>query len=232
MKKKLKFLVLLSSLVIVYFIYMLNNNNNVNYLVLGDSLSLGENSYGAVSYGYGDFLKDYLKDNNKLLYYSKDYASKDKTIKDIYNDILLNKEIIIDGKHYNIKSLLREADIITMSIGLNDIIFEYNLNDNLYNENIIVEKIFNNYKNLITEIKKYYHNKIYIIGYYKRWGKYNKLIDELNNKYKNYAIKNNDIFISTNFVEKNNNYFDNPNTYYPNIKAYKKISTKIVEKIN
>ena len=117
MKKILKLLILFSSIIFIYLIYNFTNNKNITYLALGDGLTLGENSYGGISYSYSDYFKDYLKQENMLKLYSKDYASKNKSIINLHNDILKNKEIKIDNITYNFKELLRESDIISLSIG-------------------------------------------------------------------------------------------------------------------
>ena len=58
MKKVLLILILFLS---CYFIYNKTEDDKVYYLAIGDSLSKGINEYGIVSYGYADYVKDYLK---------------------------------------------------------------------------------------------------------------------------------------------------------------------------
>lgn len=231
MKKHLKLIVLLLAVSSIYLIYNLNNKNNITYISIGDSLSLGENSYGATNYGYSDYFKDYLEKNNLLATYNKTYTSKTKTINDLYKEVLLDDQTLIDNNSYNLKRLLRDSEIVSLSIGLNDLIFEYSLKNGQiteYEEDRIINTVFNNYKNLIEEIKKYYHYPIYIIGYYENNTKYDYLIRKLNNRYKNYCEEENDIYIDTSFISNNKIYFDNPSSYYPNNLAYKKISQKMI----
>ena len=57
-----------------YFIYTKTEGDKKNYLVIGDSLSKGINEYGVVSYGYSDFIKDYLEDKKILKNYNKTYT--------------------------------------------------------------------------------------------------------------------------------------------------------------
>ena len=117
--KKIKILVLLSNIVFIYIIYIFNNKNYINYVALGDNLALGENSYGMITYSYSDYFKDYLEKNKKLTLYTKDYSKKKYTIKNLYNDILLDSKIQIGKYTYNIKQVLRDSDILSISIGLN-----------------------------------------------------------------------------------------------------------------
>ncbi len=235
MKKSLKLIILILTAASTYTIYNFTNKNNITYISIGDSLSLGENSYGATNYGYSDYFKDYLNKKDLLSTYNKSYTSKTKTISDLYKDVLLEEQTIMDKGAYNLKRMLRDSEILSISIGINDIIFEYNLKNTTltdYEENRIIDKIFDNYKNLITEIKKFYHYQIYVIGYYENNSKYDNLIRKLNIKYQNYCKKNNDIYIDTSFLSNKKIYFDNPQSYYPNNRAYQEIAKKMIRLYN
>ena len=222
---KLIFIVFIS--IIIFIIYNKTNHHNINYTVIGDSLSLGVNSYGIVEYGYSDYIKDYLKEKNKLKLYNKENTSKTATITSIYNDIITNKN--------EIKILIRDSDIITMTIGLNDLLYRITIEDNIDNKLLdeIYKEIEINYNNLIKEIIKYNPKKIYIIGYYTTniKNKYEtEKINRLNNILKN---NNNVIYINTSIISKNSTkYLSNNNSYYPNHLGYKEISKKIIEKLD
>ena len=98
MYKKLKLLTLILLSLSVYFIYNKENKNNLIYITIGDSLSLGENSYGGINYGYSDYFKDYLKKENKLpntRIWSLN-TSWNNPIKNIQSDI--KSQVIIDLK--------------------------------------------------------------------------------------------------------------------------------------
>lgn len=226
MHKKIKLVILILLTSSVYFIYNFTNKSNITYITLGDSISLGENSYGAISYSYSDYFKDYLEKNDKLAFYDKSYTSKNKTITELYNDLLIEETMTINNPNHNIRRMLSDADIVSLSIGLNDIILEVNRENYIteYKENRIVEEIANKYKKLINEIRKYYKNTLYVIGYYENGTKYDNILKKLNEKYKNICQKNNDIFIDTTILSKNEKYFNNPNSYYPNANGYKEIS--------
>ena len=75
--KKLKVLIILFMCGTTFFIYKYTNYNNITYTVLGDGLSCGIDSYGRKTYSYGDYVKDYLTDKNKLKeYYKEQYLKK------------------------------------------------------------------------------------------------------------------------------------------------------------
>ena len=165
--KKLFILLIIS--LSVYLIYYFTNNNSLTYLSLGDGLAIGENSYGGITYSYNQHFKDYLDKNEKLGIYIDQYNSKTKSLNSLYNDILKDKKITINNNTYTLKRLLQEADIITISIGLNDVIYEYNIKNkpylSRYEEDKIIKFITDNYESLLKEIRRYTKRNIYLIGY-------------------------------------------------------------------
>lgn len=231
MKRYQKLIILIILSLSVILIYNKENKNTKTYLVLGDSLAVGINSYGGVTYGYDKFFKDYLEKDEKINIITN-YTSRNKDIKSIKNDILENKTYIINNNNYNIRKLLSESEIITLSIGVNDIIYEYNLTNKesltQYEENKIVDYIYTNMKDLVKSIRKYTQKPIYIIGYPENTKKYKSIIKKLNNKYK--QISDNCIFINISEELSNSKYYDLENSMYPNVEGYKKIADLILEK--
>lgn len=232
MKKYQKMLILLLISSSIYFIYLFTNKNNLTYIAIGDSLAKGQNAYGGNSYGYTGFIKDYLSENDNLNLYTDYFSSKNKDISTLYNDILKDENIIIDNNSYNLKRLLQESDIITISIGLNDLIYEYSLKNKKYlsdyEENRIVEYVYSNYSDLIKEIRRYTKRKLYIVGYPTNNVKYQSLIKKLNKKYKDSCTKDNNVFIDSDKLLNNTSYFDQENNLFPNVKGYQLIATSII----
>ena len=233
--RKLKLLSLLLLCTSVFFIYEKTNYNNITYTALGDGFAQGIDCYGQKDYGYSDYVKDYLKEQNKLKNYSKSYTSKDMTIERLHNTLLTNKKMGKKDTNDNIKTILRETDYLTISIGLNDLLYKLSLSNKLTNEtlNKVINEIEKNFNELIKEIKKVYSKDIYVIGYYevnKENYYLNKAINKLN---KIYQENENVTYISTMIISKNKHIFlSNPNSYYPNYKGYQAISTKIIDKIS
>lgn len=233
--RKLKLLTLIILSLSVFFIYKVTNHNNINYTTIGDGLAKGIDCYGRIDYGYSDYIKDYLKDIDKLNNYSNEYTKEDMTIEQLHNTILIDKKMNNKNTNSNIKQILRDTDYLTMTIGLNDLLYKLSLTTEFTPENldIIIKEIENSFNNLVEEITKVYRNKIYIIGYYDvdSNNKFFKMaINKLNKIYQN----NKDvIYISTYEISKNKNIFlPNPNSYYPNYKGYQVISNKIIDKIS
>lgn len=234
LKKHIKILVLIFTCLLIYLIYNKNNINNITYLSLGDEYAMGINSYGVKDYGYNDYLKDYLEKNNKLHKYYNNFSYKEIRINDLYKDILINEENS-DGE--NLKKALRDSNLLTISIGLNDLIYRTSINNKLsnYQQEKIISDIKKDYKKLLTEIRKYYRYDIYIIGYnnfYPQNTVERKMLNELNLAIKELSTEKNINFIEIdNLFNKNSGYLENPDSNFPNTSGYKQIYNKIIEKI-
>ena len=183
---------------LTFIIYKSNANNLIDYMSIGDSFDIGINSYGNNTYSYRDYLKNYLNNNN-LLHKTYFYYSKSNyTIEELLNDITINKEVIYNDRMYNIKKDLREADLITISIGLDELIsiIEDNKNDNIY---VKVDKMIDNMNILINNVQKISSSNIILIGYYNPYLNGNKELERLfayiNDKYYDIAKKYNWDFI-------------------------------------
>ena len=223
MNKIIKLTILLFLSLQVFFIYQATKENTIKLLAIGDGLSLGINSYGIENYGYIDYYKDYLKENHQQV----------EVINNSTKDLSISNLLTILKNTPEIKRDLTEAHILILTIGYNDLIYQLSLDENLNDNelNHITNIINNNYQQLITEIRKYYKEKIIVVGYFKsnKDNYYlNKGIRNLNN-----ILKSNDeiTYIDTyNLLNNRKKYFSNPTSYYPNNEAYKAISNKIISK--
>ncbi len=231
LKKHFKLIVLALTCILVYFIYNTNHHYNITYISLGDGFAMGLNSDGVKGYGYQDYLKDYLKKNNKLHKYYSDFSYPDIRINDLYKDILINEK---DGKEENLKQALRESNLLTLSIGLNDLIYQCSLKGEIkeYESKEILSKIEKELKKLIKELKKYYQYEIYLVGYqnfFPQDSVEKKLLIQLNLKYKELSKELGIKYIETGGV--NNKEVENSNSIYPSSEEYKKIFQKILKEI-
>ena len=157
-KKHYKLIITIIVIFLIFLIFKLNNKNDQSYLSLGDGFALGKNSYGQIDYGYSDYFKDYLSENDYLNRYIKSFSTENMTITNLIDNIKVNKKIKLNKQEYNLKQTLRESTILTLSIGLNDLIYQMTLSEDLTESNInkIIENIEKDFKKLIIEIKKYY----------------------------------------------------------------------------
>ncbi len=235
-----KLIVLFSVIFLTFIIYKVNANNLIDYMSIGDSLDLGINSYGNNTYSYHDYLKNYL-DNNNLLNKTYFYYSKNNyKIEELLNDINNNKKIVFKDKTYNIKKDLREADLITIAIGMDELISIIEYNGTLNNKNEVylkVDKLISNMDKLVNYIKKMSSSNIIIIGYYNPYQtnnlEINRLFSYINDKYNTIAKKYKVTYIDIyEVIKSSKEYLPNYKDYHLNSKGYLKIASKIIEKLD
>lgn len=131
----------------------------------------------------------YVIDNNTN--YNDLYTDTDYRIVDLVNIIKYNEE-----KDVSIHYLLSKADILTISVGMNEL-YEKLDNDTHYIYDYLNEMVFD-MDLLLNEISRYDYDKVFVIGYYN--------IDRKNNDiftYINYKIKNLVLEYGYNFIELN-----------------------------
>jgi len=154
MKKVFLILILFIS---CYFIYNYTINEKVFYLTIGDSLSEGVNEYGIISYGYNDYVKDYLIANNKLEEFNKVFTDKDYRIRDIINMLSYNEK----KENNSLNRLIKKADIITISLGMNELY--YKLEKSKKNIYTYIDNMLNDYGKILNYINKFHHNKVSVL---------------------------------------------------------------------
>lgn len=210
-----------------YFIYTKTEENKKNYLVIGDAISKGINEYGISSYGYSDFIKDYLDENKLLKNYNNTFTNIDYKTSDIVNILKYNQK----KNNYNLNRLVKEADIITMSLGIQEIY--YKLNKNNQNIYTYIDNIIKDYNQILNYINKFHHEKVYILGYYNVTGTNNDIFNYANYKLEELTKKYNYNYVDLSQILDNNpTYISQINeNYVPNIKGYQKISQIIVENL-
>lgn len=223
MKKVTKLFFLILILISVYFIYNSTKNSKYHLLNIGDGLSQGINSYGVRDKGYIDYYKDYLNKKEKEVVINNKYSKKDMTISYLLNKLRDNSEIK--------KDLINSHQLI-ICLGYNDLLYKMSIEENIDNKklNTIIKELSSDYNDLISEIRKYYKNKIVIVGYYKP----NRKEYYLNRGIKllNMVLKSNEnvIYVDTYDYLDISKYLDNSSSSFPNKTGYYLISRKIIEK--
>lgn len=246
---KKKILVLLGILLFVsvgvFIIYKGTYKEQFNYVVLGDSLSAGRNPYGIDDYGYADYVRDYLKQKNKLGSYLS-YAISGYTIGDVKNDIDLNRSIKVNGKSQNIKKALRDSNIVTISIGGNDLLKGINISSMpqlVSNKEFLeqrIDDIIVKLDDLFRLIKKYAKGNIVVVGYYnplphleKYKNDMDKIISLIDKKYESLCNKHDIYYVEiSKDISNNIDYLPNPLDIHLNKEGYKTISDSIISLIN
>lgn len=247
MQKIKKIIILLLILILVFTIYVLNVDKKIYYVALGDSLAAGQNPYNQIGYGYSDYISNYLQENNLLQYYTKDFAKSGYRITDIEKDINENKKINIDGETQGIKEVLRKADLLTLSIGANDVLskISYTIASNIdsnqiANINSYIEETLENLDNLIDNIQQYFKNDMVLVGYYNPLAatsseycrELEPLFIKINSGMKKIAKKHNIHYIGIYEIFKENpEYLPNPKDIHPSSKGYQVIASSIIDVI-
>lgn len=225
--KKIIFILIL--FLACYFIYNISLDNKIYYVSIGDFLSKGVNSYGVKVNGYSDYVRDYLYENNRLKEYNNIFCESDYRVTDVLRMIKYNDTREYNGKELNINRLIKEADVISLSVGMNELYYKLNKRDgNIYS---YMNELINDMKELLEYINKFNHKRVYVLGYYNTYG-YQEYIDYINIKLKNIVINEGFIYIDlANIFDNNPRLFDKKDSFIPNNQGYLKISEKIVAKI-
>ena len=204
--KILKILILPIIFIITIIIINITKDNRIYYIPIGDK-------------GYSTYIKNFLDKNNKLKYYTDEFTYKNIRIKDLILKIEDNEE-----KSISIQNAINKSDIITISIGLDEIYTKYLTYELDYR---YIDELISYINNLLNIIKKISNSKIYLLGYYNPTDniELDKYIKYANNKLKNI---NNVIYIDLYDIFKNNKHLIY-NNIYPNNDGYKLIANKIIK---
>ena len=229
-------------LLTIFLTYLWFHDDKLNYVALGDSLAAGQNPYGELGYGYTDYIADYLKGEDRLKSYVSQYAISGYTAENVYQDLQVNKRIIVDGKEYNIRHLLREADLVTVSMGAKDFLKRLcitNLqldNTTLYQEKI--DQVLKMVDLALREIRKYAKEEVIVLGYYNPFpalfSSYEDSLDQIfhyaDEKYQQLCEKHQVSYISFyNLFKENPDFLPNPFDIHPNNSGYRAMADYVIE---
>lgn len=167
-------------LLVVFLIYLTTMDKKIYYLALGDSISLK----------YPKQIANYLEEKNLLEQYHNEFVVDDMRITDLIRDIKDNKKVVIKKKDQAIKNSLIKADLVTLSIGNEELFYKMKTEkpDNLFN---YIDDMMKDMENLFMVLKEYCKEDIFILGYVNpfsndmdRYIKYaNKKLETLSKKY-------------------------------------------------
>lgn len=172
MKKRYKLLIgfIITGFILISIFFM-TRDKKVYYLSLGDSLAAGQTPYNTIEESYGDYVAEYLKDKEVLEFYTKDFSKSGYRSIDLLNDLNNNKEIKVNGKKITLKNALIKADLVTVSIGANDLFYklnvgtEFDLNefDDMYT---YVDEVILDVDKLLYKLRKSCKEQIMVFGFY------------------------------------------------------------------
>lgn len=218
MKKIIFILILFLS---CFIVYKLTIDNKLSYLSIGDSLSKDN------TYTY--YIKEYLNNKNKLKSYNTTYTNNDYRITDILRIIKYNEEEEVNGKNLSIHKLLNEADIITLSLGMNELYYKLTIsNDDIY---YYIDEMMNDMSYLLKEINRYNHKQVFVLGYYTIDNNNKDIISYANIKLKEICIEEGYTYISLEDILDSDIYFIDKENGKLNRVGYEKIYKEIIKYI-
>ena len=207
-------------------------------MTLGDELSISTDEVVSFS----ESISNYLNENNKLEILVNEFSENNYHITDIINDIKDNRKEKHETKEISIKNALIKADLLTISVGMNDITSKINIknlnmsNDYsfLYND---IDEIANDLDELLTVVRQYCKEDIILVGLYYPFTVQNQELVNIflygNTKFKEISTKHNVYYIDIYniFLEGEKN-LTVPSNLYPSQMGYETIAEQIIVTIN
>lgn len=224
-----KILILGIIILSIFLIYLTTIDKKVYYVSLGDEISLGMTNEGYYEKSYPLYIKEYLEEKNKLETFIDDYSEQGYRITDLINDINNNKEL--EETNRTLKNALIKADLVTLSIGTNDILSKISNEENLTRIDYKrlyknIEEIVNDLDKLLKIIREYCKEDIILIGLNIKTENESlqEIINYANEKFNEVSVKYDIEYIKTDEIIKEK--------IYPTIEEYKIISGQIIDNIN
>ncbi|MBS7020860.1 MAG: hypothetical protein KH135_03185 [Firmicutes bacterium] len=235
-------LVVAVTFLIVFLTYLTTIDKKVYYLALGDYEVIGLTNQGEITYGYTDYVKNLLKEKKKLEKYINGYAKDDARVTDLINDIQNNKKIMISSKEQTIKNALIKADLVTLSIGMNDLFYKIGVNPNFetlnYNELYYhVDEMMEDMEQLFKKLREYCKEDILVTSFYNPIVNSNEALDNVftyaNGRLKE-LVEQYDMTYVNIYQEFQNheNYLSHSLSIYPSKEGYEMMSQKIEAAMN
>lgn len=219
---KIKTLLITGTMIIfVFLIYLSTIDTKVYYLNLSDS-------YSSEKPNYSNYFNEYLMDNKKLEKYINEFNIDDYRITDLTRMIEDNKKIKIGDSEQTIKNALIKADLLTLSIGMNDI--NYKIGNATINELYdYSDEILEDIEILFIILREYCKEDIIIFNYYNIFDKkYDEIFNYINDKLDEIASEYNIKIIDLNNIVSSKN-IKNKNI---SLNEHKIISDKMIDMVD
>lgn len=247
MKKRYKLLIgFVVTGIILVIIFFWTRDKKIYYLSLGDSLAAGQTPNNTISDSYGEYVADYLKDHEVLEFYTKKFTKSGYRSIDLLNDLNENKEITVGKKKITIKHALIKADLVTVSIGANDLFYKLNIGnefdinqfDDIYT---YVDDSIKDVDKLLYELRKSCKEQIMVLGFYNPFTNFSHslattvepIIEYANSKMHDIVKKYDMTFVDIhNTFLANDNYLPSKLEIHPTKDGYRAISREIIELID
>lgn len=163
---------------LVFVIYLTTLDRKVYYLNLGDEIALTDGNYG-------DLIQNYLKSKGKLEKYVSEFSEEDYRTTDLIRAIEDNRKLFSNGNNITLKNALIKADLVTLSIGSNDIYYKITTASpkECYE---YIDQVLVDLEKLMELIRQYCKEDIIMINYYNSYQeRYNEIFFYINDKLQN-----------------------------------------------
>lgn len=247
MKRRYKLLIgFIITGIILITIFFITRDKQIYYLSLGDSLAAGQTPNNTIEESYGDYVAEYLKDKEVLEFYTKKFSKSGYRSIDLLNDLNNNKKIKVDGKKITIKHALIKADIVTVSIGSNDLFYKLNVGnefdmnefDDIYT---YVDEAISDVDKLLYELRKSCKEQIMVFGFYNPFTNFSSslantvepVIVYANEKMKNLVKKYDMTYVDIHdMFLANDNYLPSKLEIHPTKDGYKAMAKSVINLID
>jgi lysophospholipase L1-like esterase len=233
-----KVLIFLVGIILSIIIFKFTFDSKINYLALGDDLSMGKTPFSTYGKSFTDYFATYLKNKNKLKSFNKEFVQKDYRTTDIIKDIENDKKILINDNYISINQAILNADLITISTGINELFYKLNYNNIKKNQiNTIYEYInemFSDIEKLIIKIRKIDNCKIYLIGFYNPLKNIDdetieNIFEYIDNRFEGLESYKHIIFIDIYDGFKESKYYlPSDKIYFPSLEGYNYIANQLI----
>lgn len=238
-----RLLVLLMGIIISIFIFKLTFNSKIDYLALGDDLSIGKTPFSTYGKSFTDYFANYLRNKNKLKSFNNEFAKKDYRTTDIIKDLQNNKKVLINDEEISINQAILKVDLITISTGTNELFYKLNYNNIRRNQiNTIydyIDEMFIDIESLLIKIRKINNCKVYLIGFYnplrnltdEQEDKIEDIYEYIEEKFKYFEIYKNVIYVDVyEGFDENDYYLPSKKVNFPSLEGYNYISNELINK--
>ena len=178
----------------IFLIYLTTLDKKVYYVALGDFLAkgIGDNQYS-------EEIQQNLEKKGKLEKYVEEFMRDDMRTTDYIKMIEENETRQVEGKTQTLKNALIKADLLTLSIGNNDLLYGLGMynNEDIYTKKELEEKVdgvMKDIEKLFELLREYCKEDIIITGFYhpqnlseqkrKLYLNANRRLERLTKKYK------------------------------------------------
>ena len=219
----------------------------IDYLAIGDSLAAGVSPNNELGKGYADYLSVAMMEIGALKTYNKGFSYPGYKTIDVLNDIKLNvtKDIYgigFEEKTAKLHQSIKDAEVITISVGANDILPLFKQDPTTGKATIdqkmaltTLQQVGTNYKSIMAQINEINPDaQVYVMGYYNPFPYLSEdlqpllkqLLDMLNKAITTGLVGTQAIFVPTGelIASDYKTYLPNPENIHLSEAGYKKVT--------